>query len=75
MQLRLHQHILITVSKKICLFVRSTPNGTFPVQQSPKCFTLCAQMSVESFGLVRQLPGDQRQAVRAHTPNTGTAWA
>lgn len=27
----------------------------------------CAQMSVSSYRLVRQLPGDQQEAVRAHT--------
>ncbi len=67
--LLLRQQILITVPKKP-VFVCKDTNTTFPVLQSQVALLPCAQMSVRSFRLVRQLPGDQQEAVRATNKHT-----
>lgn len=73
MQPRLHQQILITVSKKpVC--EEHTKRHISSAAESQVFYFPCAQMSVESFGLIRQLPGDQQEAVRAHTPHIGSVW-
>lgn len=67
MQPRLHQQTLITVSKKPVFVSEEAHKRQISTAAESPVFSLpCAQMSVKSFRLVRQLPGDQQEAVGAY---------